>query len=97
MDWKILEMSGKEKELKNKQSIKRKRPSEKILSKRSKNSVEKDQIAKVPLKKSSNEASINIKNTSGKKKASYQSKRDSSKSPKPLFSLSQAESMSFLP
>ena len=83
--------------VKNKQSIKRKRPSEKILSKRSKNSVEKDQIAKAPLKKSSNKASINIKNISGKKKASYQSKRDSSKSPKPLFSLSQAESISFLP
>jgi len=83
--------------IENKQIAKRKRSSTRILSKRPKKSIEKEQVAKIPFKKSSDKTLVNFKDISGKKKAPYQSTRKISKPPKPLFSLSQAESLSLLP
>ncbi len=81
----------------NKQIAKRKRSEKRILSKRPKKTFNKEQIAKVPFKKSPDKTLADFADISGKEKASYQSTRKVSKPPKPLFSLSQAESLSFLP
>ena len=86
--------------VKNKQIAKRKRSSKTILSKRPKKTFAKEQIAKIPFKKSPGKTSAYSKDISGKAKAPYQSMRTTrknSKPPEPLFSLSQAESLSFLP
>jgi len=83
--------------VKNKKIAKRKRSSKTILSKRSKTTFEKPQIAEIPFKKSSDKTSPYFEDISGKEKAPYQSAHKISKPPKPLFSLSQAESLSFLP
>jgi len=83
--------------IESKQIAKRKRSSTRILSKRPKKTIEKEQVAKIPFKKSPDKTLANFEDISGKQKAPYQSTRKISKPPKPLFSLSQAESLSFLP
>ncbi|MBC8284161.1 MAG: filamentous hemagglutinin N-terminal domain-containing protein [Nitrospinae bacterium] len=76
----------------NTQIAERKRSSRRVLSKRPKTTFEKEQMAEISFRKSPQKTSTYSDEISGKERASYQSPRKNSKPPKPLFSLSQANS-----
>ncbi|MFT4578375.1 MAG: filamentous hemagglutinin family protein [Nitrospinales bacterium] len=82
----------------NSQIAQRKRSLRRVLSKRPKTTFEKEQVADISFRKSSQKYSTNLEASSGRDKVSYQSSpRTPKRSPKPLFSLSQIDSFSFAP
>ena len=79
--------------IENSQIAERKRSSRRVLSKRPKTTFEKEQVAEISFRKSAQKSSTYSEETSGRKRASYQSSSKTPKrSPKPLFSLSQIDS-----
>jgi filamentous hemagglutinin family protein len=84
--------------IENSQIAERKRSSRRVLSRRPKTTFEKEQVAEISFRKSAQKSSTQFEDTSGRKRASYQSSPKTPKrSPKPLFSLSQIDSFSFAP
>ncbi len=84
--------------IENSQIAKRKRSSRRVLSRRPKTTFEKEQVAEISFRKSAQKSSTQFEDTSGRKRASYQSSsRTPKRAPKPLFSLSQIDSFSFSP
>jgi len=84
--------------IENSQIAERKRSSRRVLSRRPKTTFEKEQVAEISFRKSAQKSSTYFEDTSGRKRASYQSSPETPKrSPKPLFSLSQVDSFSFAP
>jgi filamentous hemagglutinin family protein len=82
--------------IENSQIAERKRSSRRVLSKRPETTFEKEQVAEISFRKSAQKSSTYSEETSGRKRASYQSSSKTPKrSPKPLFSLSQIDSFSF--
>jgi filamentous hemagglutinin family protein len=79
--------------IENSQIAQRKRSSRRVLSRRTKTTFEKEQVAEISFRKSAQKSSPYFEDNSGRKKASYQSSPKTPKrSPKPLFSLSQIDS-----
>jgi filamentous hemagglutinin family protein len=84
--------------IENSQIAERKRSSRRVLSRRPKTTFEKEQVADISFRKSAQKSSTYLEASSGRERASYQSSPKTPKrSPKPLFSLSQADSFSFAP
>lgn len=84
--------------IENSQIAERKRSSRSVLSKRPKTTFEEEQVADISFRKSVQKSSSYFEDTSGGKRASYQSSHKTPKrSPKPLFSLSQLDFFSFAP
>jgi len=82
--------------IENSQIAERKRSSRRVLAKRPKTTFEKEQVAEISFRKSAQKPSTYSEETSGRKRASYQSSsKPPKRSPKPLFSLSQIDSFSF--
>lgn len=82
--------------IENRQIAKRKRSSRRVLSRRPKTTFEKEQVAEISFRKSAQKPSTQFEDTSGRKRASYQSSSKTPKrAPKPLFSLSQIDSFNF--
>jgi filamentous hemagglutinin family protein len=84
--------------IENSQIAERKKSSRRVLTRRPKTTFEKEQVAEISFRKSVQKSSIDFEDTSGRKRASYQSSSKTPKrAPKPLFSLSQIDSFNFLP
>jgi filamentous hemagglutinin family protein len=84
--------------IENSQIAERKRSSRRVLSRRPKTTFEKEQVAEISFRKSVQKSSTNFEDTSGRKRASYQSSpKNPKRVPKPLFSLSQIGSFNFFP
>ena len=84
--------------IENSQIAERKRSSRRVLTRRPKTTFEKEQVAEISFRKVAQKSSTSFEDTSGRKRASYQSSPKTPKrAPKPLFSLSQIDSFSFAP
>ena len=84
--------------IENSQIAERKRSSRRVLTRRPKTTFEKEQVAEISFRKAAQKSSTSFEDTSGRKRASYQSSPKTPKRvPKPLFSLSQIDSFSFAP
>ena len=83
--------------IKNTLIAERKRSERRIISRRPETIYENEKVADISFRKSADKSSKKSKRYSGREKASYQASPENSRPPKPLFSLSKANSFSFLP
>ena len=81
----------------NTKSAQRKELPRKIISRRPKAKDENEKVTDISFRKTPNNSAKKSKGFSGREKASYQTSPKKPRSSKPLFNLSKANSLSFLP